>query len=635
LEREQLTTDLKRLFGFDRFNSGQEDVILSLLSGHSAAAIFPTGGGKSLCYQLPAILLPGLTVVVSPLIALMKDQVRGLDKLGIRAGRFESGQSAEEVYATTDGVRNGSIKILYVSPERFNNENFRDLIADLQISLFAVDEAHCISEWGHNFRPDYLKLSGYAKDCGAERILALTATATPQVLDDICQSLEITKNNVVRTPFHRPNLELDFANVRSEARDDLLYKYLKEKPAGATIVYVTLQKTAEKVADYLAFKGFEAKYYHAGLYADERAKVQDWFLQSKTGVVVATIAFGMGVDKGNIRYVCHYNLPKSIENYAQEIGRAGRDGKHSVCKLFGCAEDLNVLENFAYADTPSDRDVAAFLDDIFSRGEYFRLGLVETGKRHDMKAIVVKTLLTYMEMEGFLQGGTPIYSVYEFQEKRPRELFLSEMPAEQRQLCERVLAAAKKARLWYRLDADIVAANLGEERERVVEVLVRMGSKGFIQLKPSRIRLPYRLIKAPDALVDYQRLLFQRLVDREAAEIKRIHQVVELISLESCQSMHLSAYFGDQVEGGCGHCCYCREGSPIAPINHPVKQLSKKDRKLIETYRADHPDTLSDPRVMARFLCGISSPRLLAAKLTRNRGYGALSHVPFQVLLEA
>ncbi|HJT33194.1 MAG TPA: ATP-dependent DNA helicase RecQ, partial [Pirellulales bacterium] len=396
---------LRQQFGFNEFRPGQAEVIEHLLAGRSAAAVFPTGGGKSLCYQLPALLLPGLTLVVSPLIALMKDQIDALKRRGIAAERLDSTLSAEETSGVMQAVRGGQLRLLYVAPERFNNERFRDSMLRTQISLFAVDEAHCISEWGHSFRPDYLKLARFAATCRAERVLALTATATPQVLADIRREFQIDAACAIRTGFYRPNLKLLATPVTVDQRDALLRARLSGSPPGPTIVYVTLQRTAEQVAQKLAAAGIAAKPYHAGMNDDVRAEVQDWFMQCRSGVVVATIAFGMGVDKADIRHVFHYNLPKSLENYSQEIGRAGRDGLPSTCEMLVCPDDLCALENFAHGDVPARAAVEGLLDDIFSAGDEIDLSLYDCAGRHDIRQLVVQTLLAYLELEGYIQAG--------------------------------------------------------------------------------------------------------------------------------------------------------------------------------------------------------------------------------------
>src|SRR5690625_3001700 len=325
---------LKDTFGFDSFREGQEEAILKLLEKKSVLAIFPTGSGKSLCYQLTALHLDHLTIVVSPLIALMKDQVDFLKSRGIAAARLDSSLSPEEFREIHRDLRSGKLKLLYTAPERLSNERFVQQLHQLPIDLMVIDEAHCISEWGHNFRPDYLKLARLSRKLKVGRVLALTATATPEVAADIAKEFAIEPDAQIHTGFYRPNLELRATPCRADRRFNLLADGLKNRSGGPAIVYVTLQKTAEEVAEKLHKSGFEARAYHAGMKKEERVEVQEWFMQSKTAIVVATIAFGMGIDKSDIRYVYHYNLPKSLENYSQEIGRAGRDGEKSICEMF-------------------------------------------------------------------------------------------------------------------------------------------------------------------------------------------------------------------------------------------------------------------------------------------------------------
>ncbi|HEV7215950.1 MAG TPA: ATP-dependent DNA helicase RecQ, partial [Chloroflexota bacterium] len=363
-------TLLRDTFGLLEFRPGQRHVITALLDRGAALAVFPTGGGKSLCYQLPALQLDGLTLVVSPLIALMKDQIDFLARRGIAAARLDSTLTAAEVRDLSEQVRAGRLKLLYVAPERFANERFVELLRRVTISLFAIDEAHCISEWGHNFRPDYLRLAQTARELRVERRLALTATATPAVVRDICARFAIPPDCAVVTGFFRPNLELQL-RATTKAREALLLQHLQERPWGPTIVYVTLQKTAERIAAFLTAAGLPARPYHAGIDTEARSAVQDWWMASDRGIVVATIAFGMGIDKADVRYVYHFNLPKSLESYSQEIGRAGRDGEHSVVELFASLDDVGVLENFAYGDTPSVEALHSLVEDILAMGAAF------------------------------------------------------------------------------------------------------------------------------------------------------------------------------------------------------------------------------------------------------------------------
>ncbi|HEY3110310.1 MAG TPA: RecQ family ATP-dependent DNA helicase, partial [Chloroflexota bacterium] len=286
---DQLSTLLRERFGFEALRPGQRTAIEALLERRAALAVFPTGAGKSLCYQLPALLFDGLTLVVSPLIALMKDQIDFLTGRGVPAARLDGSLSTEQFREVDRRLRAGELKLLYVAPERFNNERFLGQLARTRISLFAVDEAHCISEWGHNFRPDYLKLAAIARDLRVERVLALTATATPAVVRDICAGFGIPPEAAVVTGFYRPNLELRTLAMRDAERDAALQEALAARPPGSTIVYVTHQKSAEEIAARLAEAGLPARAYHAGMDDPDRTAVQEWWAASDRAVVVATI----------------------------------------------------------------------------------------------------------------------------------------------------------------------------------------------------------------------------------------------------------------------------------------------------------------------------------------------------------
>lgn len=334
---------LKKYFGYDEFLPLQEEIITSVLNGEDALVLMPTGGGKSLCYQLPALRLDGLTLVVSPLIALMKDQVDALQANGIPAGAINSMMPFSEVRRVHEQARQGTLKILYVAPERLSLPVFQDFLASLRVSLVAVDEAHCISVWGHDFRPDYRRLGDLRRKMPGVPFLALTATATERVRRDIVDQLRLSRPRHFIASFNRPNLSYGVVPKRSDSFDSLVALLDRHKEASA-IIYCTSRKDTEELAARLRDTGLDAQPYHAGLENEVRRQTQESFVHDRIPIVVATIAFGMGIDKPNIRLLVHYDLPKSLEGYYQETGRAGRDGLPGDCVLFYSFGDVSKLE---------------------------------------------------------------------------------------------------------------------------------------------------------------------------------------------------------------------------------------------------------------------------------------------------
>ncbi|MEN8167390.1 MAG: ATP-dependent DNA helicase RecQ [Pseudomonadota bacterium] len=624
---------LQHYFGFTELRPGQQAVMQHLLDGHSAAAVFPTGGGKSLCYQLPALLLPGVTLVVSPLIALMKDQIDALTTRGISACRLDSSLSADEYREVIQKLNNGELRLLYVAPERFNNERFRAMLKPVRIALFAVDEAHCISEWGHNFRPDYLKLAGFARQFGAERILALTATATPAVLDDICRLFEIEPDRAVGTGFYRPNLRIDTSVVKQPERDRILFEAIDRNPPGPTIIYVTLQKTAEEVAQRLADAGLPARAYHAGLKDALRNEIQEWFMASTDAIVVATIAFGMGVDKADIRAVYHYNLPKSLENYSQEIGRAGRDGAPSVCQMLACPDDLNVLENFVYGDTPDKTALSSLINELFTQEKSFDVSLYTLSARHDIRPLVLRTLLTYLELAGYLEGGTPFYADYKFKPLQSSAEILSRFQGERRDFLAALFRRAVKGRIWFSIDPAEAAVALQTTRDRIVQALEWLGEQQLLEVKVAGIHHRFQLLRQPDAIEALVDELHRRIMKREEAEIHRLQQVLDLVTLDGCQSNALAYHFGEQREAPCGHCSWCRRGKSEFPPRQ-AQTISDAFWQEVCVVRQEQAEILAQPRLLSRFLCGITSPRLSRSKLTRHPLFGSLVNVSFRKVLD-
>lgn len=356
---EFLHDQLKRFFGFDSFKGQQEDIITHLINGGDAFVLMPTGGGKSLCYQLPALLMDGTAVIISPLIALMKNQVdaiRGFveEREGI-AHFLNSSLTKSQLQEVKDDLLAGNTKLLYVAPESLTKEENIQLLKQIKISFYAVDEAHCISEWGHDFRPEYRRIHQIATDIGIAPIIALTATATPKVQHDIQKNLDMLDAKVFKSSFNRPNL---YYEIRPKVNVDReIIKFIKSNPGKSGIIYCLSRKKVEDVAELLVVNGIRALPYHAGLDAATRASNQDKFLMEEADVIVATIAFGMGIDKPDVRFVIHYDIPKSLEGYYQETGRAGRDGGEGQCVAFYSYKDIQKLEKFMQGKPISEQEI--------------------------------------------------------------------------------------------------------------------------------------------------------------------------------------------------------------------------------------------------------------------------------------
>ncbi len=333
-------------FGYPGFRAGQERAIESVLAGHDTLVVLPTGGGKSLCYQVPALILPRLTVVISPLISLMKDQVDALAARGLPATFVNSTLSGSEISERLARTRRGEIKLLYVAPERFDAGTTAERLAESGVSLLAVDEAHCISEWGHDFRPSYLRIGELRAKLGSPPVVALTATATPHVRSDIIRQLGLDRVNTIITGFDRRNLRYHVVPTRTEAEKDAALVQLLREKEGLTVVYASTRRTVERIALLLAREGIPAAAYHAGLDDEHRHEVQDAFMAERVRVIVATNAFGMGIDKPNVRLVIHYAMPGTLEAYYQEAGRAGRDGEMGNCYLLHAFPDRFTHEFF-------------------------------------------------------------------------------------------------------------------------------------------------------------------------------------------------------------------------------------------------------------------------------------------------
>lgn len=623
---------LKEVFGFDELRAGQEEVVSILLGGRSALAVFPTGGGKSLCYQLPALLLDGTALIISPLLALMKDQVDGLVAKGVAAARLDSTLDPGEYAAVMTRLGEGRLKLLYVSPEKLANEEFLKVLRGVDLSLMAVDEAHCISEWGHNFRPDYLMLGRIRKRLGVMPVLALTATATPKVRGEIRKRFRIKKEDEVVRSFHRKNLELRMTSCRGDERKAMLEERLREY-GGPAIVYVTRQETAEEVATFLAGLGFPARAYHAGLRAEVRREIQEDFMGGGIEIVVATIAFGMGVDKADVRTVIHYNLPKSLEGYTQEIGRAGRDGGNAVCEMLACGADLTVLENFIHSDTPGETSVLHLLKRILGLGERFDISLYDLSTTCDIRQSVVSTVLAYLETDGYLKPGGVFFGTYRLKLLQPRKAVLSGRSGLEKKLLDGIFAKLDADWKWLAVGIFETAGELRQKPERIRALLGDLEAGGEVVLRKSDWRHAYARGRDVPDMGELAGRIAEGFRLREGAELARLEQVISLPGARTCLTGKLLKHFGENLRGSCGHCDRCRGERPFRVKADSGRKIVMGELEAIKRLANEKHAALGTARQLAKFLAGMSSPAATRARLYRHEHHGMLADVPFADVL--
>lgn len=627
---------LEQVFGYPQFRAGQEAVVSAVLAGRSAAAIFPTGSGKSLCYQLPALLLPHLTLVVSPLLALMQDQLAFLQRHGIAAASIDSAQSREDASSVMARAKAGELKILMISVERLKNERFRNFLQQVPISLLVVDEAHCISEWGHNFRPDYLKLPDYQRQFNIPQALLLTATATPNVIADMQTKFAIAEADVITTGFYRANLNLWVEPVSGAAKRQRLVQWMGARIGQPSIVYVTLQRTAEQIAEHLNQHGISANAYHAGLPHEQRESIQRQFMGGQLNCIVATIAFGMGIDKSDIRNVVHFDLPKSIENYSQEIGRAGRDGQPSDCLVLANRDSLNVLENFVYGDTPELQGIRCVLDELreaMAEGQW-EFMLLPLSDQSNIRQLPLKTLLVQLELRGLIAPRYAYFAEYRFKFLIEPELLLAKFEGERQQFVSAIIQTSSRARTWATVNFDTLYSQHQADRNRVVKALDYFQEKGWIELESKQMTEVYSLLVEDFDAAALSQELHAYFTAHERGEIERIHAMLALFASDTCLSYRLAQYFGDeQAPRQCGHCSVCAGQVAYLPEPPALPPLVDKNFEALcgafihkhQEYTGSYPPA----ERLTRFLCGISVPMFTKIKARAIPGFAALENYPY------
>ncbi len=625
-----LEETLEKYFGFKTFRKGQKEVIQKIINNESAAAIFPTGSGKSLCYQLPAMMMPAMTLVVSPLLALMKDQLDFLLEKNIPAARLDSTLEIAQYNAIIEKAKNGELKILMISVERFKNERFRFHLQKMNISLMVIDEAHCVSEWGHNFRPEYLKLPLYQQEFGIKQVLLLTATATSRVVEDMCRNFNIRKENVVITGFYRENLFLRVSPTPESEKNNRLLLRIGEAPGEPTIVYVTLQKTAERVAAFLYQQGINAHPYHAGMKNDEREDIQSRFMAGELTCIVATIAFGMGIDKKDIRRIIHYDMPKSIEHYAQEIGRSGRDGKPSLCEVLANRDNLNVLENFVYGDTPDLESIVKLLSGIKDNPDFhWEIRFTALSAETNIRMLPLKTLLVYLEMNGIIRPRYSYFADYSFKYILQPDKIIERFQDERKQFVTSILTHCHTKQVWTQVHMLDILNSYKTDRNRVIVALDYFNEKGWIKLQARMTTEVYDILNQAFDVEALARKIFNLFKNRETHEINRIHHMVGFFENNTCLSFELARYFGEEIESDkCGHCSVCQKGPAIVRNQGDMPPLSTCDfNKLSTAFSATAGEHMSVDN-LTRFFCGIYTPVFARMKIKSLPYFGKLEKYP-------
>ena len=553
---------LDKYFGFSSFLEGQADVIQAVADGHDCLVVMPTGGGKSLCFQLPALMRDGITLVISPLIALMKDQVDSLNARGIRATFINSSLSFDEQKKRINAVRRGEYQLLYVAPERFRSEWFLSVLRDdVKVTLLAVDEAHCVSQWGHDFRPDYLKLRDISANIGRPQIIALTATATPFVRADIIKELGLRQPRHFVAGFNRPNLKLRVAQTDTDSDKAAELQNLIARTQGSGIVFSATRKSVESVTTMLNSRGFSAAGYHAGMDEPTRKRVQEEFMSGKTRIIVATNAFGMGVDKPDIRFVVHYQIPDSIESYYQEVGRGGRDGKPAECLLLFNYADKSTQDYFIEGSYPQpDIIEEVYLSLVETRRKDIELGIEEISRRSGIRnQMAVRSSLIILEKAGHIVRGNAAENMATI---IPRKDLVKYADFNAKETQSLTLLRAIIARHDPQLDQPIqisinrLASDCGLTRQQTAASITKLQDLGVFDYEPSFRGRGIRMLdeKPPVPL----RINKQELARRAANEQLKLRKMIDFAYHKDCLRNFILSYFADthdrQPCGQCGNC---------------------------------------------------------------------------------
>lgn len=585
---------LNKYWGYHSFRPLQEEIITSVMDGNDTLALLPTGGGKSICFQVPALAQEGTCIVVSPLIALMKDQVDNLRKKGIPAVAVTSAMHKREIDIAFDNCIYGNIRFLYLSPERLSTPIARARIQKMKVSLIAVDEAHCISQWGYDFRPGYLEIAKLRELQPGVPVLALTATATPEVVEDIQEKLLFKRKNVLQKSFERKNLV--YVVISEEDKHSRLLKVVNNV-GGTGVVYVRNRKKTQEVAAFLQKNKIPSDYYHAGLTPGERSQKQDSWIKDKTRVIVATNAFGMGIDKPDVRFVVHLDLPDSLEAYFQEAGRAGRDEEKAYAVMLYNQADINKLRSSVEMSFPSIEEIRQTYQALANyyqlavgsgEGNAFDFDISELCRNYKLEPVTVFNSIRFLEKEGYISATEAVYQpsrinftlnkeeLYKFQVANPKyDPFIKLL----------LRSYGGTFENFVKISESDIAYRSKTSREKVVNLLTRLQQAGVLAYIPQS-HLPQIVYTQPRLDVKTLHISKQHLEERKASAIKRMERVIDYItSRHRCRSQLLLAYFNETETYRCGNCDVCLERNKLELTDIDFDSIARQVVLLL----APHP----------------------------------------------
>lgn len=633
---------LKLTYGYESFRDGQLEAIKMVINKQSTMLVLPTGSGKSLCYQLSAMILPGITIVISPLVALMIDQLKQLHPF-ITGALISSSQTMEETSETLRMIQEGSIKVLFISPERLLNAEFISIFSATPIiSLVVVDEAHCVSEWSHNFRPSYMRLraSLLGSKLKSECVLAMTATATCKTLQNVMGVLEIPSSNLIQAGQFRSNLELSVTLSKNRMKD--LVSLIKSPPISkvkSIIIYCKFQSDTAIISKFLCDSNIPAKSYHSGMFSKERSRVQELFFSNKIRVVVATVAFGMGLDKSDVGAVIHYAMPESLEAYVQEIGRAGRDGRESYCHLLIDDDTYFKLRSLMYSDSVDEYAVNKLLNEVFSAdldasGKVCSLVKESQSRKLDMKEQVMLTILTHLEMGEVqylrLLPQINVNCTMIFHQTSPTILASKDV------LVAAILKLSESKNGQYVFDIPMVACSIHTSPAEVMNHLFKLKCKGEITYETKDPAFCYTIVEVPKDYCSLAAEITKWLLEVECSKVQKIDAIFNAAMFAVAKCDKAQGCF-DSQHTPCLQKIITNYFTGVDDIDVPNKigMCSPFLRADVKVFVQSNSHLKFTPRAIARIMHGIGSPAYCSSVWSKTHFWGRYMNIDFNVVMEA